>query len=95
MSRQRWVVSMAHRAAVDTTCLVSNPVDQGGEMPLAFVVIHNDGMRSGFGQSSLQRRIDILAQTRSHSHLDKITSVKSHEIFFDHRESFECGCKAV
>jgi len=63
MGRQRWVVPMAHRAAIDPARLISNPVDQGGEMPLAFVVIHNDGMHSSFDQSSLQCRIDILAQT--------------------------------
>jgi hypothetical protein len=95
MGRQRWVVPIARRAAVDTARLVSNSVDQGGEMPLAFVIIHNDGMGSRFRQSSLQCRIDILPQTRSHSHLDKIIGVQSHEIFFDHRESFECDGKAV
>ncbi|MCH4269971.1 MAG: hypothetical protein LKF80_16395 [Brevundimonas sp.] len=95
MGRQRWVVPMAHRAAVDTARLVSNPVDQGGEMPLAFVVIHNDGMCSGLNQSSLQGGVNVLAQTRSHGHLDKILRVQAHETLFDHQGSFESDGKAV
>ncbi|MHC3926782.1 hypothetical protein ACMZ4W_01885 [Brevundimonas naejangsanensis] len=95
MGRQRWIVPITHRAAVDTARLVSNSTDQGGEMPLAFAVIHDDCMDPGLGQSSLQSSVNILAQTRSHGHLDKVLRVQAHETLFDHPGSFENDGKAV